>query len=81
MYGNVVKISTESSQSILSLCEVEVYADVYGKSQINEHLAFYFVKHNTKHFVANELTIISRIQHNKLDYAVKLSKNTYKSQN
>ena len=40
MYGNVVKIWTESSRSILSLCEVEVYADAYGKGQINEPLAF-----------------------------------------
>jgi len=34
VYGNAIKISTESS--ILSLCEVEVYADVYGKRQRNE---------------------------------------------
>ena len=38
VYGNVVKISTESSHAILSLCEVEVYANAYGtcKSQGNE---------------------------------------------
>lgn len=46
MYGNVVKIATDSSHSILSLCEVEVYADTYGKTQTNEPLASYFVKHN-----------------------------------
>ena len=46
MYGNVIKISTESSPSILSLCEVEVYADAYGRSQRNEPLASYFVKHS-----------------------------------
>ena len=35
MYGNAVKISSESSHSILSLCEVEVYADAYGKGGRN----------------------------------------------
>jgi len=53
VYGNVVKISTESPHAILSLCEVEVYADAYGtcKSQRNEPWASYFVKHSTKYFV------------------------------
>jgi len=63
VYGNVVKISTasESSHAILSLCEVEVYAVAYGKGQGNKPLASFFVKHSTKHFVANDQPGISRI--------------------
>ena len=55
MYGNAVKISTDShAHSILSLCEVEVYADAYGKGQLS-----YFVKRSTKH--ANDQVVILRI--------------------
>ena len=38
MYGNVVKISTDSDYTI-GLCELEVYADAYGKSQRNGPLS------------------------------------------
>ena len=32
VYRNAVKIVSDSSKSVLSLCEVEVYADPYGKN-------------------------------------------------
>ena len=38
-YGNGVEITTELSYTILSLCEVEVYAESYGKlCQTNDPL-------------------------------------------
>ena len=38
VYGNAVKIMADSPKFTLSLCEVEVYADTYGKIETSSYI-------------------------------------------
>ena len=38
VYGNAVKIMADSPKFTLSLCEVEVYADTYGKIKTSSYI-------------------------------------------
>ena len=42
MWGNAVKITTDAAK-ILHLCEVQVYAETYGKKQHLSHVIYYTV--------------------------------------